>query len=83
MENTETGSTRLNVCILSDSRAALARESYQINSKLFWDCHKFLVKPAEHNRIQLVWVPGHMEIDGNKIADQLTRQGSSQPLNST
>jgi len=32
-------------------------------------------------RIQLVWVPGHMGIDWNKIADQLARQGS--PLNLT
>ena len=27
-------------------------------------------------RIQLVWVPGHMGIDWNEIADQLARQGS-------
>jgi hypothetical protein len=38
------------------------------------------VKLAEHNRIQLVWVPGHIGIDGNVIADQLARQGSSHPL---
>ena len=27
-------------------------------------------------KIQLVWVPGHMGIDWNEIADQLARQGS-------
>jgi len=30
-----------------------------------------MVKLAEHKRIQLVWVPEHMLIDGNEIADQL------------
>jgi ribonuclease HI len=38
------------------------------------------VKLAEHNRIQLVWVLEHMGIDGNEIADQLVRQGSSHSL---
>jgi hypothetical protein len=38
------------------------------------------VKLAECNRIHLVWVPGHVRTDGNEIADQLARQGSSLPL---
>jgi ribonuclease HI len=63
------------------SQAAIkALDSFQINSKLVWDCHQSLVKLAEHNRIQLGWVPGHMGIDGNEIADELARQGSSHPL---
>jgi ribonuclease HI len=70
MENIEKGYTSRNIYILSDSQAAIkALDSYQINSKLVWDCHQSLVQLAEHNRIQLVWVPGHMGIDGNKIAD--------------
>jgi len=28
----------------------------------------------------LVWVPGHMGINGNEIADQIARQGSSHSL---
>jgi hypothetical protein len=39
-----------------------------------------MVKLADHNRFQLVWVPGHMGIDGNEIADHLAREGSSHPL---
>jgi hypothetical protein len=30
--------------------------------------------------VQFVWVPGHMGGDGNEIANQLSRQGSSHPL---
>jgi hypothetical protein len=81
MENIEKGYTGRNICILSDSQAAIkALDSYPMNSKLVWDCHQSLVKLAEHNRIQLVWVLGHMGVDRNEIADQLTRQGSSHPL---
>ena len=58
--------------ILSYSQAAIkALDSFQLNSNLVWDCLQSLVKLAEHNKIQLVWMPGHMGIDGNEIADQL------------
>jgi ribonuclease HI len=72
MQNIEKGYTGRNIFILSDSQADIkALDSYQINSKLVWECHQSLVKLAEHNRIQLVWVPGHMGIAGNETADQL------------
>jgi len=38
------------------------------------------VKVAEHNRIKLVWVSGHIRIDGNEMADELARKDSSHPL---
>jgi hypothetical protein len=47
---------------------------------LVWDCPQSIVKLAEHNRVQLTWVPGYMGIDGNEMADQLARQGSSRPF---
>ena len=66
------GYTGRNINILSDGQAAIkALESFQINSKLVWDCHQSLVKLAEHNWIQLVWVPGCMEIYGNAIPDEI------------
>jgi hypothetical protein len=43
-------------------------------------CHQSLMKLAELNRIQLVWVTRYMGIDGNAIADGLAKQGSSLSL---
>jgi ribonuclease HI len=74
-ENTEKGYKGRNIYTLSDSQAAIkALYSFWINSELVLGCHQSLVKLAEHNRIPLVWVPGHMGIDGNKTADQLARR---------
>ena len=50
------------------------------NSKLVWNCHHSLVELAEHNRVELMWVPGHMGIDGNEIADHLAIESSSHSL---
>jgi len=73
--------TGRSIYILSETLAAIkALHSFKINSKLAWDCHQSLMKLAEHNRFQLVWVPGDMEINGNETADQLVRQGLSHPL---
>ena len=35
---------------------------------------------ADHDKIQLIFVPGHMGTGGNEPADQLAREGSSHPL---
>jgi hypothetical protein len=64
------------ICNLSDSQAVIkALSKHQITSKLAWDCHQFLIQLAKHNRVQLIWVPGHEGIPSNKTADQLARTG--------
>jgi hypothetical protein len=63
-----------NIYILSDSQAVIkALGKYQINSKLVWDCHQCLIHLARHNRVQVIWVPGHEGTAGNETADLLAR----------
>jgi hypothetical protein len=70
-----------NIYILSESKAAIkALDNYQINSKLLWDCHQPLVKLAKHNRVQIIWVPGHECTKSNETADQLAKLGSECPF---
>jgi hypothetical protein len=59
--------------------AIKALGKYQITSELVWDCHQPLIQLARHNRVQLIWVPGHEGIVGNETADQLARTGFEHP----
>jgi ribonuclease HI len=56
--------------------AIKALNNFQIYSKFVWDCLQSMVKLADHNRMQLVWMPGHMGIDGNTTADQAAGKAS-------
>jgi ribonuclease HI len=65
-ENIDRNSKNRNIYILSDSQAAIqAFDKYKITSKLVWDCHQSLMQLTIHNRVQLIWVPGHEGIVGN------------------
>jgi ribonuclease HI len=65
------------IYILSDSQAGLkALACHEIRSKMVWECVQDLVGLAKHNRVTLVWVPGHRGITGNEAADALARKGS-------
>ncbi|GFG33621.1 hypothetical protein Cfor_03379, partial [Coptotermes formosanus] len=65
----------IKACVMENIERAV-----KINSKVVWDCSQSLVKLVQHNRIQMIWVPGHMGIRGNETANQLARQGFSCPL---
>jgi ribonuclease HI len=60
--------------------AIKALDNFQINSKLVWDYFQSLVKLAVHERMQLVWMPGHMGTDVNETANQVARPGFSHLL---
>jgi len=60
----------------SDSQAALkALDSYTANSTTISECRKSQNEMATHLRINLICVPGHHNIEGNCIADELASQG--------
>jgi ribonuclease HI len=80
-ENLDRNYRNRKICILSDSQAAFkALDKHQINSKLVWDCYQTLMELANHNRVQLVWVPGHEGIAGNETADHLAKIGYEHPF---
>jgi hypothetical protein len=69
------------IYILSDSQAVIkAFSNYWIISKLVWICYQSLMQLTEHNRVQMICVPGHEGIDGNEIADQLALAASQWEL---
>jgi ribonuclease HI len=81
VENLDRNYRNRNIYILSDSQAVFkALGKHQITSKLVWDCRQSLIQLAEHNRVQLIWVPGREGIDVNETADQLARTGSGHPF---
>jgi hypothetical protein len=48
MENIEKNYTGRNIYILSNNQVIIkALDSFQVNSKLVWDCHQSLVKLRE------------------------------------
>jgi len=67
------------ILIFSDSQSAALRalDSYTTNSTTISKCRKSLNEMATHLRITLIWVPRHHNIDGNCIADELARQGTT------
>uniref|UniRef100_T1I347 RNase H domain-containing protein n=1 Tax=Rhodnius prolixus TaxID=13249 RepID=T1I347_RHOPR len=51
--------------------------SYQVNSRLDWDCLGALKEISDQNKVFLVWVPGHSGHQENEAADLLASEGSA------
>jgi len=67
--------------IYSDSQAAIKSiYSTNTNFRTIADCRRSLHEMPNQFTISLIWVPGHRDIVGNCIADELARQGTTKPL---
>lgn len=69
--------TNREVFVCSDSQAALrALEASKVSSRLVNQCRVMLTKLAVQNSVKLIWVPGHMGLEGNEKADELAREAA-------
>lgn len=77
-ENMDQLSRGRHIYILSDSQAALkALSAPKVDSRLVYNGILALNKLGRHNKVQLVWIPGHEGFIGNENADELARKGST------
>ncbi|KAJ8918840.1 hypothetical protein NQ315_011126, partial [Exocentrus adspersus] len=51
--------------------------SYRCTSKTVWNCQQTLSPVGRTNRLTLVWIPGHVGLKGNEVADSLARRGAA------
>lgn len=65
------------ITICSDSQAAIkAIASHTTKSKIVWECQNALNTLARQTDVEIIWVPGHSDIEGNEMADSLARDGA-------
>lgn len=70
--------TNKTIYFCSDSQASLkALDKVVSNSKLVLECKMLLNVLGGHNKVNLIWVPGHCGVEGNEKADFLARKGSN------
>jgi hypothetical protein len=57
--------SKRNIYVLSNSQAVIkSLDNCRICSRLVWDCHQSLMTLDECNRINLLWMPRHLGIEG-------------------
>ena len=81
LKNYRRGYESKNICICSDSQPALkALVGCRDKSGIVKDSGTTLQDVAQRNRLTLMWVLGHMGVQGNKRSDKIARMRSATPL---
>ena len=47
------------------------------NAKTIMECRRSLNEMVKHYKITFIWIPGHQDIEGNCIADELASKGTT------
>ena len=55
--------------------ALKALQAAKTSSPLVRQCQKTLNNTSTQHTVELYWIPGHSGVQGNEIADKLTRNG--------
>ncbi|XP_062715858.1 uncharacterized protein LOC115254176 isoform X1 [Aedes albopictus] len=63
--------------LLTDSQPACTFLKKSRNARLRNAVANEILEKAKHNRTTIQWIPGHVRIEGNEIADELARQALS------
>ena len=72
--------TRKKIVFCVDSQAALkSLSSLYFKSNLVLQCLDELIAIGQIHEVSLMWVPGHMDIEGNELADTLAKHGAELP----
>lgn len=73
------GVKRKKIVIFSDSQAAIrALTKLTADTDTVNECKHRIHRLSMNNDLHIMWVPGHIGVEGNEVADELARSGSNQ-----
>ena len=70
-----------NIVVLVDSQAAIkALIKCTVTSITVFSCIRNLNQLGKQNHVNIAWIPGHVGVHGNEVADYLAKSGSKSKI---